>query len=123
MALIYVRQAKCFPGVELARRVLETLAQGSLASRAATMRHSNFREIERMAFAGFTRRELQVIGLRAKGLLGSDRGTQLRASMQCQVHRVNGGTFVADVWFSTYTENDGPKLAAIIADVTEEHPM
>ena len=27
---------------------------------------------------------------------------------------------MADVWFSTYKEGQSPKLAAIIADVTEE---
>jgi two-component system, LuxR family, sensor kinase FixL len=45
---------------------------------------------------------------------------QFRASMQCQGHRGNGETFTADVWFSTYKEGVRPKLAAIIADVTEE---
>ncbi len=54
--------------------------------------------------------------------LRSDSEAQLRASMQCQVHRGNGETFVAEVWFSTYKENGTPKLAAIIADVTEEQP-
>ena len=54
--------------------------------------------------------------------LRSDKETQLRASMQCQVHRGNGETFVAEVWFSTYKENGVPRLAAIIADVTEEQP-
>jgi PAS domain S-box-containing protein len=45
---------------------------------------------------------------------------QFRASMQCQGHRGNGDTFTADVWFSTYKEGPTPKLAAIIADVSEE---
>ncbi len=45
---------------------------------------------------------------------------QFRASMQCRGHRDNGEIFVADVWFSTYKEGAGPKLAAIIADVTED---
>jgi len=54
--------------------------------------------------------------------LRSDSEAQLRASMQCQVHRGNGETFVAEVWFSTYKENGASKLAAIIADVTEEQP-
>ena len=47
---------------------------------------------------------------------------QFRASMQCQGHRGNGETFTADVWFSTYKEGSSPKLAAIIADVSEEAP-
>ena len=45
---------------------------------------------------------------------------QFRASMQCRGHRGNGESFTADVWFSTYKEGTSPKLAAIIADVTEE---
>lgn len=45
---------------------------------------------------------------------------QFRASMQCRAHRGNGESFTADVWFSTYKEGSTPKLAAIIADVTEE---
>jgi len=40
--------------------------------------------------------------------------------MQCQGHRGNGESFTADVWFSTYKEGQTPKVAAIIADVTEE---
>jgi PAS domain S-box-containing protein len=45
---------------------------------------------------------------------------QFRASMQCEGHRGNGETFTADVWFSSYKEGLSPKLAAIIAEVTEE---
>src|SRR5271170_2828706 len=45
---------------------------------------------------------------------------QFRASMQCRGHRGSGESFTADVWFSTYNEGAAPKVAAIIADVTEE---
>jgi PAS domain S-box-containing protein len=45
---------------------------------------------------------------------------QFRATMQCRAHRGNGETFTADVWFSTYKEGFTNKLAAIVADVTEE---
>ncbi len=45
---------------------------------------------------------------------------QFRASMQCRVHRGNGESFTADVWFSTYKEGAAPKLAAIIGDVSDE---
>jgi two-component system sensor kinase FixL len=45
---------------------------------------------------------------------------QFRATMQCRGHRGNGESFTADVWFSTYNEGPTPKLAAIIADVTED---
>lgn len=44
---------------------------------------------------------------------------QFRASMQCRGHRSTGESFVADVWFSTYKEGSAHKLAAIIADATE----
>jgi PAS domain S-box-containing protein len=44
---------------------------------------------------------------------------QFRASMQCQGHRGNGDSFTADVWFSTYKEGSTPKVAAIIAEVTD----
>jgi two-component system, LuxR family, sensor kinase FixL len=49
---------------------------------------------------------------------------QFRTSMQCRGHRGNGETFLAEVWFSSYKDGAKPKLAAIIADVTEEqdHP-
>jgi two-component system sensor kinase FixL len=45
---------------------------------------------------------------------------QFRTSMQCRGHRGNGETFLADVWFSSYKDGAHPKLAAIIADVSEE---
>jgi len=45
---------------------------------------------------------------------------QFRATMQCRGHRGDGSAFTADVRFSTYKEGPHPKLAAIIADVTEE---
>jgi len=49
-----------------------------------------------------------------------EEGPQFRTSMQCRAHRGNGGSFLAEVWFSSYKEGPNPKLAAIIADVTEE---
>jgi len=45
---------------------------------------------------------------------------QFRASLQCLGHRGNGESFTSSVWFSTYKEGLTPKLAAIIADATEE---
>lgn len=45
---------------------------------------------------------------------------QFRATMQCRGHRGNGEPFTADVWFSTYKDGVRPKLAAIIADVSDE---
>jgi DNA-binding CsgD family transcriptional regulator len=46
---------------------------------------------------------------------------QFRASMQCRAHRSNGESFIADVWFSTYNEGSAHKLAAIIADASENN--
>ena len=44
---------------------------------------------------------------------------QFRTSMRCRAHKSNGESFMADVWFSTYTEGGTHKLAAIITDATE----
>jgi len=52
--------------------------------------------------------------------LRREEGPQFRASMQCRGHRGDGHSFMADVWFSTYKEAESPKLAAIIADVSED---
>jgi two-component system, LuxR family, sensor kinase FixL len=49
-----------------------------------------------------------------------EEGPQFKASMQCRGHRGNGESFLAEVWFSSYKEGGVPKVAAIIADVTEE---
>src|SRR6516225_1273505 len=52
--------------------------------------------------------------------LRPEEGPQFRASMQCRGHRGNGESFPAEVWFSTYKEGSTPKLAAIVADLSEE---
>lgn len=52
-----------------------------------------------------------------------EEGPQFRTSMQCRGHRGDGESFLAEVWFSTYKEGTTPKLAAIIADVTEEQTL
>lgn len=52
--------------------------------------------------------------------LRREEGPQFRTSMQCRGRRGDGESFLAEVWFSTYKEGAAPKLAAIIADVTEE---
>jgi DNA-binding CsgD family transcriptional regulator len=49
-----------------------------------------------------------------------EEGPQFRTAMQCRGHRGNGESFLAEIWFSSYKEGPTPKLAAIIADVTEE---
>jgi two-component system, LuxR family, sensor kinase FixL len=55
--------------------------------------------------------------------LRPEEGPQFRASMQCRGHRGNGESFLAEVWFSSYKEGTTPKLAAIIADVSEEQTV
>ena len=40
--------------------------------------------------------------------------------MQCTGQRDNGEAFLAGVWFSTYTTVSGPRLAAIIVDLSED---
>jgi PAS domain S-box-containing protein len=44
----------------------------------------------------------------------------LRAGMQCKGQRQNGEAFLAATWFSTYVTSTGPKLAAIVLDLSEE---
>jgi two-component system, LuxR family, sensor kinase FixL len=55
--------------------------------------------------------------------LRPEEGPQFRSSMQCRGHRGNGESFLAEVWFSTFKEGPTPKLAAIIADVSEEQTV
>src|SRR5208282_4536492 len=55
--------------------------------------------------------------------LRPEEGPQFRTSMQCRGHRGNGESFLAEVWFSSYKEGSTPKLAAIIADVSEEQTV
>jgi two-component system, LuxR family, sensor kinase FixL len=43
-----------------------------------------------------------------------------RTTLQCQGHRPNGEVFMAGVWFSTYATISGPRLAAIIVDLSED---
>lgn len=52
--------------------------------------------------------------------LRPEEGPQFRASMQCRGHRGNGESFLAEVWFSSYKEGTTPKLAAIVADLSED---
>ena len=43
-----------------------------------------------------------------------------RTAMQCTGQRNNGDVFLAGVWFSTYTTASGPRLAAIVVDLSED---
>ena len=40
--------------------------------------------------------------------------------MQCCGQRADGETFLAGIWFSTYSIESGNRLAAIIVDLSEE---
>jgi PAS domain S-box-containing protein len=44
----------------------------------------------------------------------------LRTSLQCRGQRAGGEAFLAAVWFSTYRTLAGPRLAAIVVDVSED---
>jgi two-component system sensor kinase FixL len=44
----------------------------------------------------------------------------LRTTLQCRGQRQNGETFLAGVWISTYTTLNGPRLAAIVVDLSED---
>ena len=46
--------------------------------------------------------------------------TVFRTTMQCTGRRPNGELFLAGVWFSTYRTVSGPRLAAIIVDLSED---
>jgi two-component system, LuxR family, sensor kinase FixL len=43
-----------------------------------------------------------------------------RTTLQCTGQRNNGEVFLAGVWFSTYSTISGPRLAAIVVDLSED---
>ncbi len=43
-----------------------------------------------------------------------------RTTLQCRSQRKTGETFLVGVWFSTYTTLNGPRLAAIMVDLSED---
>jgi two-component system, LuxR family, sensor kinase FixL len=45
---------------------------------------------------------------------------QFRTELRCRGKRKNGELFLAAVWFSTYATARGPRLAAIMVDLSEE---
>jgi two-component system, LuxR family, sensor kinase FixL len=45
---------------------------------------------------------------------------QFRTELRCRGKRKNGEIFIAAVWFSTYATSGGPRLAAIMVDLSEE---
>ena len=50
----------------------------------------------------------------------TQRSRQFRTELRCRAKRKNGEVFLAAVWFSTYVTARGPRLAAIIVDLSEE---
>lgn len=48
------------------------------------------------------------------------RSHHFRTELRCQAKRSNGEVFLAAVWFSSYNTPRGPRLAAIIVDLSEE---
>jgi two-component system, LuxR family, sensor kinase FixL len=43
-----------------------------------------------------------------------------RTTLQCRGQRSDGEAFLAGIWFSTYTSLAGPRLAAIVVDLSED---
>jgi two-component system sensor kinase FixL len=43
-----------------------------------------------------------------------------RTTLQCRGRRSGGEAFLAGIWFSTYTSISGPRLAAIVVDLSED---
>jgi PAS domain S-box-containing protein len=43
-----------------------------------------------------------------------------RTTLQCKGQRSNGEVFLAGLWFSTYTTMSGPRLAAIVVDLSDD---
>jgi len=50
----------------------------------------------------------------------TQRLTQFRTELRCRGTRTNGEAFLAAVWFSTYATVHGPRLAAIVVDLSED---
>jgi len=50
----------------------------------------------------------------------TQRSRQFRTELRCRGKRRSGEAFLAAVWFSTYTTFRGPRLAAIIVDLSED---
>ena len=45
---------------------------------------------------------------------------EFRTTLQCRGQRSDGEAFLAGVWFSTYTTISGPRLAAVVVDLSED---
>jgi PAS domain S-box-containing protein len=51
--------------------------------------------------------------------LTTQRAQMFRTEMECRGRRAGGEAFLASVWFSTYRTRSGPRLAAVVIDVSE----
>lgn len=47
-------------------------------------------------------------------------GRNFRTVMQCHGTRYNGEIFLADIWFSTYQTSVGPRMAAMVVDISDD---
>lgn len=55
-----------------------------------------------------------------QAVVQTQRSRQFRSELRCRGKRKNGEAFLAAIWFSTYTTVRGPRLAAIIVDLSED---
>jgi two-component system, LuxR family, sensor kinase FixL len=55
-----------------------------------------------------------------QAVVRTQRSRQFRTELRCRGKRKNGEAFLAAIWFSTYTTVRGPRLAAIIVDLSED---
>ena len=46
-------------------------------------------------------------------------GSNIRTNVECRGHRRNGDVFLAHVWLATYHTSEGPGLAAVVWDASE----
>jgi two-component system, LuxR family, sensor kinase FixL len=51
---------------------------------------------------------------------GNQSTPSFRTAMQCYGRRHDGEAFLADAWFSSYQTRSGPRLAAMLVDVSED---
>jgi len=105
---------------------LRTLVETSPAAIVTVDEHGIIELANQAANALMAPNETSVVGQPIAGFvpelqcaLGSGEAG-FRTSMRCQVCRKTGEKVPAEIWFSTFKGKDGPKLAAIIAEVTDE---
>jgi two-component system, LuxR family, sensor kinase FixL len=55
-----------------------------------------------------------------QNVVQTQRSTQFRTELRCRGKRTNGEAFLGAIWFSTYNTSHGPRLAAIIVDLSED---